>query len=163
MVASSPARALRRALVLVVVAALGLGIGVVQAPAADAAAGHRDELLRLVNASREHNGLRPVELDASLSRAAMRHTRLMLKRDRLFDPPDLREILAPYPWDSVGAAAVGCADTLRALHRAFLGSDVHRSILLHRRVKWVGIGVIRSHEANSCGKGSFWATEIFYG
>lgn len=161
MVASSPARTLRRALVLVLVTALGLGI--VQVPVADATTGHRDELLRLVNASRERNGLRPVELDASLSRAAMRHTRAMLKRDRLFDPPDLREILAPYPWDSVGAAAVGCADTLRALHRAFLGSDVHRSILLHPRVKWVGIGVIRSDEANSCGKGSFWATEIFYG
>jgi uncharacterized protein YkwD len=160
MVASSPASTFRRALAVLVLATVALTI--VHAPVAGAATRHRDVLLRMINESREQHDLRPVELDASLSKAAVRHTRAMLSRDRLFHP-DLREVLAPYPWDEIGAAAVGCAGSLRALHRALLGSDVHRSILLHRRVTSVGIGVIRSTSANSCGDGSFWATEIFYG
>jgi hypothetical protein len=42
-------------------------------------------------------------------------------------------------------------------------SDVHRGILLHPRLRRVGIGVLRVDEANQCGRGSYWTTEIFYG
>ncbi|MGZ5351492.1 MAG: CAP domain-containing protein [Actinomycetota bacterium] len=160
----APSRAAtRRRLTVVIAAALALAFGTIQAPDARAGSGHRGEVLRLINEARARHDLRAVRLDRSLSREATKHSRDMLRQDRLFDPPNLRDILAPYPWNAVGAAAVGCADSLRALHRAFLGSDVHRSILLHRRVRWVGIGVVRASSENSCGRDSFWATEIFYG
>jgi uncharacterized protein YkwD len=63
----------------------------------------------------------------------------------------------------LGAAAVGCGATIRQLHRALMNSEVHRSILLHPRLSRVGIGLIEANEANRCGRGSFWVTELFYG
>jgi uncharacterized protein YkwD len=156
-------RTLRPAPALVVVTALALALVVTGAPRASAGAGYRAKLLRLINASRERDDLRPLKLNLSLSDDARTHTRKMLRQDRIFDPPNLDEILAPYPYDDLGAAAVGCDDTLKQLHDALMGSDVHRGILLHPKLRRVGIGVIRADEANLCGRGSFWVTEIFYG
>jgi len=86
----------------------------------------------------------------------------MIRQDRVFDPPNLESILNRYPYD-LGAAAVGCADTLHELHRALMNSEIHRSILLNPRLRQVGIGVLTATGANRCGRGSVWATEIFYG
>ena len=36
-------------------------------------------------------------------------------------------------------------------------------ILLHEDLRKVGIGVVVNDRNNRCGRGSFWATEIFYG
>jgi uncharacterized protein YkwD len=145
--------------VLALAASLLLG----SAPPAEAGAGSRATLLELINETRAQHDLRTLRLNRSLSRHAERHSRRMVRQDRIFDPPDLEEILGPYPYDDVGAAAVGCETTLRRLHRSLMRSDVHRGILLHPQLRRVGIGVLRVDEANRCGRGSYWTTEIFYG
>jgi uncharacterized protein YkwD len=145
--------------VLALAALLVLGV----TPAAAADDGYRGTLLELVNESRARHELRPLRLNRSLSRDAKAHTRRMVRQDLVFDPPNLEEILSPYPYDDLGAAAVGCDTTLRRLHRSLMSSDVHRGILLHPHLRRVGIGVLRMDESNDCGRGSFWATEIFYG
>ncbi len=150
----------RHVLVAAVVAG-ALAIGPLAQPAS--AQEFRGTVLRLVNAARAHHGLRPLALNRSLSQEARAHSRTMLRRNRIFDPPDLERLLAPYPVDHLGAAAVGCEDTLRALQRAFLRSDAHRRILLHPQLRRVGIGVVRADGPNLCGGGSFWVTEVFYG
>jgi uncharacterized protein YkwD len=147
--------------IAVLALAVSLVLGV--APAAAADDGYRGTLLELVNESRARHDLHPLRFDRSLSRDAKAHTRRMVRRDLIFDPPNLEEVLSPYPYDDLGAAAVGCDTTLRQLHRSLMSSDVHRGILLHPRLRRVGIGVLRMDEANHCGRGSFWATEIFYG
>jgi hypothetical protein len=58
---------------------------------------------------------------------------------------------------------VGCGNTLKELHRILMTEDFHRMILLHEDLRRVGIGVIKVDARNRCGRGSFWATEIFYG
>jgi uncharacterized protein YkwD len=144
---------------LALAAALMFGL----APPAHAGDGYRDTLLELLNDTRARHDLHALRLNRSLARDAKRHTRKMVRQDRIFDPPNLEEILGPYPYDDLGAAAVGCDTTLRALHRSLLRSDVHRGILLHPSLRRVGIGVLRVGDANQCGRGSFWTTEIFYG
>jgi len=158
-----PSTRRRGALALALLATLALGLGTLTAPPAEAGGGYRAKLLRMLNRARERHDLKPLTLDRDLSRDARAHTRLMIRQDRIFDPPDLQRILAPYPWDEIGAAVVGCASTLKRLHRAWLRSDHHREILLHPKLRTVGIGPIRNDEKNSCGRGSFWATELLYG
>ena len=160
MLATTP---IRRRVALTAVTALTLAIGVVHAPPASAGTGVRAKLLRLINASRERHDLQTVELDTSLSDEARKHTRKMLRRNRVFDPTNLQEILSGYPWDDLGAAAVGCAGSVNKLHEALMDSKVHRAIMLHPDLRNVGIGVIRADEENICGRGSVWVTDIFYG
>lgn len=153
----------RRAIALALATTLALGIGTVQAPSAQAGTGYRAKLLRMLNRARERHDLEPLDLSRSLSRDAMKHTRRMIRKDQIFDPPDLERILAPYPWDDLGAAAVGCASTVRALHRAWMRSEHHRDILLHPKLRKVGIGAIRNDSRNACGRHWVWGTELFYG
>jgi uncharacterized protein YkwD len=153
----------RRALLSLLVAAALVGTAIAEAPAASAGTGYRSTVLRLVNAVRERHDLREVRLKVSLSPAATRHSRRMIRDDHLFDPPNLQQILARYRWTHVGAAAVGCGGTLRRIHRAMLSSAVHRGILLNPDVRWIGIGVVRDAGRTSCGRGSFWVTEILFG
>ena len=101
--------------------------------------------------------------EASLSRDAMRHTRRMVAQNSIYDPRNLTEMLHDEPWNQVGASVVGCADTLRALHRAFMHHAAHRVILLNPQLRRIGIGVIKDDSANVCGRHSFWSTELFYG
>ena len=42
-------------------------------------------------------------------------------------------------------------------------SEGHRAVLLHPKLRRVGIGVIRVDEPNHCRRGSLWATAIYYG
>jgi hypothetical protein len=39
----------------------------------------------------------------------------------------------------------------------------HRAIILNSQVRRVGIGVVRATGKNSCGKRSYWVSEIYYG
>jgi uncharacterized protein YkwD len=154
----------RRTAVVALATALTLGLGVVQAPTADAAFGRLEKkLLRIVNRTRERHDLRLLKMDRSLSRPSERHTRKMIRQDRLFDPRNLEEILADYEWDDIGADVVGCGNTLKELHQILMTEDFHRTILLHTKLRRIGIGVVVADERNRCGRGSFWATEIMYG
>jgi uncharacterized protein YkwD len=133
------------------------------APAAHAGSGYRSKLLRMVNATRSSYDLQRVRMDRSLTRDALRHTRSMIDENAIYDPRNLTTILQDEPWDDVGASVVGCADSLRGLHRAFMHHAAHRDILLNRQVRRIGIGVVKVDSSNACGRHWFWTTELFYG
>jgi uncharacterized protein YkwD len=151
----------RRTIVVTVSAILAFWIAF--APAARAGSGFRSKVLRMVNATRDNHDLRTLDIDRSLSRDALRHTRHMIANNAIYDPRNLTKILQDEPWDAVGASNVGCADTLFALHDAFMHDPVHRDILLNPRLRRIGIGVIEVDSANACGRHWLWATELFYG
>ena len=140
-----------------------LTLSVAFAPAARAGSGYRSKLLRMVNATRSSHDLHRVRMDRSLTRDALRHTRRMIDENAIYDPLNLTTILQDEPWDDVGASVVGCADSVRGLHRAFMHHAAHRDILLNGRVRWVGIGVVKVDSSNACGRHWFWTTELFYG
>ena len=139
-------------------------IGLIQAPVANGA-GMDDQrkMLRIVNATRARRDLHLLRLNRALSRDSLRHTRIMIRKDRIFDPRNLDDILGNYRWDDLGADVVGCGNTLKELHKILMTESFHRTIILHEDLRKVGIGVIKTDERNRCGLGSFWATEIFYG
>jgi len=137
-------------------------VGVMLAPTARAG-GIRGKVLRMVNATRENHDLHTLRIDTSLTRDALRHTRRMIDRNAIYDPRNLARILRDEPWDDVGASVVGCADTLRALHRAFMHEAAHRAIILNPQLRRIGIGVVAVDSNNACGRHWFWATELFYG
>jgi uncharacterized protein YkwD len=153
----------RRAWALALAIIAVLAVGVIDAPEAAARGGFRAKLLRIVNETRVRHGLPRVTLDVSLSRESRIHTRRMISDNRIYDPPNLDEILSQYQWDDLGADVVGCGNTLRQLHRILMSEGFHRRIILHEDLRRVGIGVVRADENNRCGRDSFWATEIFYG
>lgn len=151
----------RRTVIVTVSAILALGIAF--APAARAGSGVRSKVLRMVNATRHNHDLHTLRIDSSLTRDGLRHTRRMIANNAIYDPRNLSRILRDEPWDQVGASAVGCADTLSALHRAFMHEPVHRAILLNPKLRRIGIGVIEVDSRNACGRHWLWATELFYG
>jgi len=140
-----------------------LTLSVAFAPAARAGSGYRSKLLRMVNATRSSHDLHRVRMDRSLTRDALRHTRRMIDENAIYDPLNLTRILQDEPWDDVGASVVGCADSLRGLHRAFMHHAAHRVILLNPQVRRIGIGVVKVDSSNACGRHWFWTTELFYG
>ena len=147
---------------LAVLLAGALVLGAPWPPRAGAAT-LRARLLVLINAARERNGVAPLRLSERLSDDAERHTRAMIRRDRLFHTEDLASVLRPYRW-RVSGEVVGCALRLHRLVRAWLSSPEHRSILLDPRLRRVGLGPIASREGRSCGPGlRVWATAILYG
>jgi hypothetical protein len=156
-------RTRRRALVAMV--ALTLGFGVAAAPAAQASRTdrYRTKLLNILNRTRVHHDLRPVKINLQLSDDALHWSKTMIRENRIYDPPNLAHLLAPYSWDDLGADVVGCGSTIHEVHRIFMTEAFHRSIILYPKVRRVGIGVVRADENNRCGRDSFWATELFYG
>jgi uncharacterized protein YkwD len=144
---------------------LALGFGVVAVPTAQAAQtdSYRSTLLDILNRTRVHHDLRPVKINLRLSDDALRWTNVMIRKDRVYDPPNLAQLLAPYNWDDVGADVVGCGNTIHQVHKIFMTEAFHRSIILHPKLRWVGIGVVRADDRNRCGRGSYWATELSYG
>lgn len=153
----------RTAAIVALLMVATLIVGLALTPAATAGQRTARKLIRIVNETRERRDLRPLRMDRSLNRPARAHTREMIRRNRIYDPPDLRQILSDYRWDDLGADVVGCGNTLKKLHDALMGESYHRSILLHPRLRRAGIGVVVDDSANRCGRGSTWATEIFYG
>ncbi len=138
-----------------------LALGVAEAPVAQAGP-LRTKLLGIINRIRENQDLRALRLNVHLSEDAKGHTRRMIRRGKLFDPPHPEELLDPYDW-TVAGSVVGCDATLRALVRAWLASDLHRSVLLGPRFRRAGIGVIRVDGASFCGPDRVFATLILYG
>jgi uncharacterized protein YkwD len=124
---------------------------------------YRHRLLRLINHARTNHDVRAVRLNLRLSRDAMAHTRKMLRHNRLMDIRNLEDVLAPYDWRTLGADVVGCGDTIYEMHRALVRHALHRKIILNRKFRVVGIGVIKDTGRSLCGRDAFWATEIYYG
>lgn len=151
----------RRA-ILVAATTACLGLGMVASPVAEAGP-LRTKLLQILNRVRENHDLRPLRLNLRLSEDAKAHTRKMIRRGELFDPPNLADLLDPYRWDDIGADAVGCRDTLNRMVRQWMSEGFHRRIILHPDLRRTGIGVIRVDGKSACGRDQVWATAIMYG
>lgn len=119
----------------------------------DRLAGER-AMLKLINTAREKRGLAKVRINTALDRAALAHSREMLASDRFAhtstDGTSLGTRLrrAGYGssgWSSWSVAEVigmgqGTLGTPRAVFKAWMGSKAHRSIILGKRWRDVGIG-----------------------
>jgi uncharacterized protein YkwD len=152
----------RVAIVIVLGTALVLFLQTASAQTANAI-GYRGRLLKMINNTREKHDLRELRIDLSLSRDALRHTYRMVKANDVFDPPNLDTFLSDEPWERIGASVSGCASTAWGVHRAWMRHAAHREIMLEPRLRRIGIGVLKDRSRNLCGRGSIWATELFYG
>jgi uncharacterized protein YkwD len=152
----------RAAVVIVLATSLVLFLETASAQTANAI-GYRGRLLKMINNVRERHDLRELRIDRSLSRDAVRHTRRMVEANEVFDPPNLARFLSDEPWERIGASVSGCAGSVRGVHRAWMRHAAHREIMLEPRLRRIGIGVITDRSRNICGRGSTWATELFYG
>jgi uncharacterized protein YkwD len=121
----------------------------------------RSRLLEMVNGARKAHGLQPLKLNVRLSAEARQHTDDMIDGDRLFHS-DLSDVLSPWDWDS-GGENVGCASSLRKLHKSFMDSPEHRDMVLDPGFRKIGIGVVAAAGDTMCGRESVWGTEIFFG
>ncbi|HZD18896.1 MAG TPA: CAP domain-containing protein [Actinomycetota bacterium] len=122
---------------------------------AGAAARNRERMLQLTNEVRTDRNRRALELDAELSRYALKHSRDMAEAGSLFHTEDLAARLKGRDW-TMGGENVGVASSLSDLLAAFMGSKPHRRNILRRGFDHAAIGVVKSD-------GSLWVTVIFYG
>ena len=113
-----------------------------------------DAVLCLINAERTRRGLRAVRRSAPLSAAAVAHSRDMVAQNYFsHDTRDgktarQRVVRTGYFKGAAGwvdeALAVGwrSRSAPRQLVRMLMGSRIHRSILLSRRARDVGVGLV---------------------
>jgi uncharacterized protein YkwD len=148
-----------RRLVRVIAGPLVLAV-ILTIPAQAAHAGGRserfqNEMLRLVNQSRNAHGLHTVRLNTRLSRESWRHSVAMERRYVLFHTSNLWNLVRPYDARTWGEN-VAYAETLRQVEELWMQSTHHRVNLLNPSFRSVGIGVVRS-------KGWLWVTLQLYG
>ena len=108
-----------------------------------------------LNEERRRRGVGTVKLDPELSRVAQNHSYHMKTEQRLYHTPEdkLRERVTN--WELLGEN-VGRGGDVDSLHRAFMESEAHRHVALHREFNYVGIGV--SHQ-----EGILWVTILMEG
>lgn len=122
---------------------------------AGTAARNRDRMLQLVNDVRADRSRAALELDAKLSRYALKHSNDMAAAGYLFHTEDLAARLKGRRW-SMGGENVGVGSSLTEVFAAFMGSKPHRKNILRGGFDHAAIGVVKSD-------GKFWVTIIFYG
>lgn len=107
----------------------------------------------LINDARASNGRGRLNLSASLSRRAHRHSERMADSGSLFhsclDCGKRRSY-------STMAENVGAGGSLGAVHNALMSSSGHRENILGPDFRRVGVGVVRRG-------GRVWVTELFAG
>jgi uncharacterized protein YkwD len=143
----------------IVVAFLLLGSLLCSGIAADraeaGAKADRGQMLRLTNQDRAERDRDRLDLDAKLSRYAVRHSRAMANAGYIFHSEDLADVLDDVQW-SLGGENVGVGSSLADLEAAFMASKPHRRNILEDDFENAAIGVVKSD-------GNFWVTVIFYG
>jgi uncharacterized protein YkwD len=148
-----------RRLVRVIAGPLVLAV-ILTIPAQAAHAGGRaqrfqNEMLRLVNQTRNANGLHTVHLNLRLSREAVRHSIEMGRRFVLFHTSNLWDLVRPYDARTWGEN-VAYAETLLRVEQLWMQSTHHRTNLLNPAFNSAGIGVVQA-------KGWLWVTLQLYG
>jgi uncharacterized protein YkwD len=118
-----------------------------------------EEMLRLINQERVKRKLPELHLDASLNRAAARHSREMAQGGRLSHqlagetPLVQRAAQAGAAFDAVGEN-VAHSESIAGAHEDFMYSSGHRANILDPRYNAVGIGAEES-------RGMLYVTEDF--
>ena len=110
--------------------------------AGPAGASPRSRMLRLTNGARTSRGIAPLHLSRHLSRLAVQNSRENSASGTLSHS------------GSGKAENAGYGPSLRAIHKAFMSSGVHRGNILSGSFHRVGVGV-------ASGGGSRWVTLIF--
>ncbi len=114
------------------------------------------QLYLATNLSRSNNGVHRVWLDQRMSRIAKLHSRAMATSHGLFHSPSPQPYLSGANWSRWGEN-VGFTDSNpTTLETAFMNSIAHRTNILDRRFKRVGIGAVVVN-------GRLWVTVFFYG
>jgi uncharacterized protein YkwD len=96
------------------------------------------QLAKKTNATRANAGVRKLSLDPHLSRVAKRQARTMARKWTLYHTPSLGSLVTR--WRSLGEN-VGYASTVKAVHRAYMGSAVHKANILKSTYRHMGVGV----------------------
>ena len=143
-------RVLPSLLTLLATLALTAGAALVGAAPASAVTTREAAMLTKINNARAASGLRPLVLSAELSAVARSHSGQMASVTALFHTSSFSSICC---WSAI-AENVGTGDSVRGVHRAFLRSSTHRSNILDRRMRQVGVGIVATG-------GRVWVTEIF--
>jgi uncharacterized protein YkwD len=141
-------------LALLLSAAPALTAGAAEAPGAGRQA-LRNTMASLVNGSRRHHGIRPLNLNFTLSRKAYLHSKRMATRNSVYHTTDLYSLVRRYS-PSTWGENVGMAGTLKRMEFLFMHSAPHRANILNRRFRHLGVGVYK-------GRGYIWVTLDFYG
>jgi uncharacterized protein YkwD len=137
------------------VLALTLTIPAQAAQAGGRAQAFENEMLRLVNETRDTHGLHVVTMNRRLSREAWRHSMTMGRRYLLFHTSNLWDLVRPYDARTWGEN-IAYAGTLRRVEQLWMKSHDHRVNLLNPAFRSAGIGVVQI-------KGWFWVTLQLYG
>ena len=93
-----------------------------------------------INQERERREIPRLRLDPELSKVAERHSYEMREAGRLYHTPEDKLRNRVTRWEILGEN-VGVGASADSLHRAFMDSDAHRRIILHRPFNYVGVGV----------------------
>ena len=129
------------------------------APAAQFDAAAEAQLVQLINQTRSQQGLAPLTVDERLTRAARKHTQLMVQHLALshqFDgepPPQTRFSNEGLPSDS-SSENVALNQNIPGAHDALMHSPPHRAAILDPNYNVVGVGVLQTDEG-------FFVTEDF--
>jgi len=99
----------------------------------------KDRLLaKKTNAARVNAGVRKLSLDPHLSRVARRQARAMARKRTLYHTRSLGSLVTR--WRALGEN-VGYASSIKRVHRAFMGSPLHKGNILKSAYRHVGVGV----------------------
>ncbi len=118
-----------------------------------------EALFAMLNAARREEGRKPLERDARLDRLATEHALAMLASGRIGHDvgdgsPKSRLENAGIFASLAGENVAHAADTVRT-HRALWASPSHRSNILHRGFRNVGLAVVRGPDK------TVWTCELF--
>jgi uncharacterized protein YkwD len=91
--------------------------------------------------------------DWDLNQVALKHTREMVARSKLYHTPENAFRYRVTNWSMLGEN-VGVGGSVDSLHKAFMGSSGHRSNITSREFRRVGVGALR-HD------GRLWVTIVF--
>lgn len=110
-------------------------------------------MVRKVNRARTNAGRVRVDLDADLSRVALKHSKAMVRESKLYHTPAdvLRRRVTNF---ELLGENVGVGRSLSWLHREFMRSEAHRRIVLKGSFRHVGIGIVRTGDR-------IWMTVLF--
>lgn len=105
---------------------------------------------------RKPRGLRPLAINESASNLARSHSAAMARSGRLYHSSLSYLGSKISGWSTLGEN-VGVGTSLRTLNQAFMNSPTHRSNILCRCFRQIGVGVVRDR------RGYYWVTHIFIG
>lgn len=115
----------------------------------------RNQMFRILNQTRRTYGRPVLRLNATVSHRAWLHSRNMVQQNTLFHTRRLYAAVRAYR-PSAWGENVGMAGVVTRVRTLWMRSGGHRAILLDRRYRRVGVGIVQA-------RGGVWVTAIFYG